>query len=204
MAVPDKNCCDFNFNLELKCLFSSSGWPQAKSLKFEGQGEKSSWLHVSFLLSCSFFSSPILLTCFWPFQDLELKEGNSLIHKILVWCFGSDHTVSGLCRCWKLISFSRDFHGFLRDLPFPHFCSIKVSSSNSSPAFTTQTPQEAFLIRSKAPPPQLPFPYGLSLVHRKHHLPRLTLGMQLLPHTSVLEISISAAWASQQTCVLQM
>lgn len=137
MAVPDKNCCNFNFNLQLKCLFSSSsGWPQIKSLKFEDQGEKGSWLHLSFLLSHSFFSSPILLTCFWSFQDLELEEGNSLIHKIFVWCFGSDHTVSGLCRCWKLISFSRDFHGFLRELRFPHFCSIKVSSSNSSPAFT--------------------------------------------------------------------
>lgn len=158
MAVPEKNCCNFNFNLQLKCLFSSSGWPQAKSLKFEGQGEKSSWPHLSFLLSCPFFSSPILLTCFWPFQDLELEEGYSLIHKFL---FDALEVITPSLAFADVGSWflSRGtFMGSSETFPFP----ISVAS---------RCPAAIHLQLSPHRPPRRPFLSGA----KHHHLNSLSL-----------------------------
>lgn len=158
-----------------------------KSLKFEDQGEKGSWLHLSFLLSCSFFSSPILLTCFWSFQDLELEEEfvDSQNSCLMLWKWS--HCL------WTLQMLEADF--FLEGLswvpqnfPFPCHCSIKVSSSNSSPAFTLCLPWRPFCPGAKHNHLNS-FPLGIHLVHRKHHLLSRLWECSYFPTTSVLEIS---------------
>lgn len=158
---------------------------QAKSLKFENPGEKGSWLHLSFLLSCSFFSSPILLTCFWSFQDLELEEGNFVDSQnscLMLWKWSHCLLDFADVGSWFL---SQGLSWVPQRTSLSHVCSIKVIQQQFISSFHPLPPWSHF-DQEQSITTSTPFPLGIHLVHRKHHLPRQTLRMQLLSHTSVL------------------
>lgn len=68
MGVRDENCC--NFNLQLKCVLSSSfSWLQARSLKFEDQGGEG--------LLASLFPPLMLLLLFSHLTNLFLALSGS-------------------------------------------------------------------------------------------------------------------------------
>lgn len=180
---------------QLRCLFSSSGWLQAKSLKFEDQGKKGSWLHLfpPFMFLLFSHLTNLLLILSRP----ELEEGNLLDSQnsclMLLWKWS--HCLLTL-QMLKSDFFSRDFHGFSEASLLPMSAASRCPAA-PSPKHPLKPPQGYFWSGAKHNHLN-----SLSLrnssVHRKHHLPRQTLRMQLLSHTLQSLVSISAVWASQR------